>query len=104
MVLVERLLERMEFAVLGKPFNRQQIGTIGLYRQHNAGTHRFAVELDGTGAAHTVFAANMRTGQSEILAQKIRQQLARLTSCFAARAVDGKSTETSSDMTFASMH
>ena len=90
-MLVERLLKGMEIAIRGQAFDRSQFGTIGLNRQHNAGANRFAVEMDRTGAAHAMLAANMRAGQSKILTQKVRQQLAWLTSCLAARAINGKS-------------
>jgi hypothetical protein len=73
MMFVKRLLKGMKIAVRGQAFDRPQFGTIGLNRQHNAGANCFAVEMDRTGAAHTVFAANMRTGQSKLLTQKVRQ-------------------------------
>ena len=67
MMFVERLLKGMKIAVRGQAFDRPQFGTIGLNRQHNAGANRLPVEMNRTGAAHAMLAANMRAGQSKIL-------------------------------------
>jgi hypothetical protein len=89
-MLVERLLQRMKFAVRGKAFNRVQFGTVGLDRKDDARPRSLTVEVNGTGSANTVLAADMRTGEPEILPQEIGQQLARLAAPFAADAVDGE--------------
>jgi fructose-specific phosphotransferase system component IIB len=48
-----------------------------LHRKNKAAAHHLAVEPHGTGAADAVFAADMRSGQAEIVAQEIDQRLAR---------------------------
>jgi hypothetical protein len=88
---MKRLLKWMKIAVCGKAFDSPQFGSIGLNRQHNARTHRFAVEVDSTGAAHAVFATNMCTGESKIFTQEIGQKFAWFTPPLAARAIDCES-------------
>src|SRR3546814_3136433 len=46
-------------------------GTVSLDRQHQAATHGDAVDMNGTGAADAMLAAEMRTGQTQLVAQEI---------------------------------
>jgi len=50
---------------------------VGLHGEHQAGANRLAIEQDRAGAADAVLAADMRAGQSEIVAKKIAEQQAR---------------------------
>ena len=70
-MLPERLLQRMEFLAFGKAFHRAHLLALRLHREHEAGAHRLAVEEHGAGAAHAVLTAEMRTGETAILAQRI---------------------------------
>ena len=58
----------------GKTLNGPDLMAVGLRRQHDARPCRFVVEEDGARAADAVLAADMRAGQSEILADKVAQQ------------------------------
>ena len=78
MVLAERLLERVELAVAHESLDRQELGAVGLDREHDAGTRGLAVDQNSARAADAVLAADVRARQAEVLAQEIREQLAGL--------------------------
>ena len=61
---------------------------VGLDRQQQAAADGFSVEQHGARAAHPVFAAQVRAGQSKDLAQQIGQAEACLDRCLAGLAVD----------------
>ena len=44
---------------------------VGLHREHQAGARRASVEEDRAGAADAVFAAEMRAGEAELMAEEI---------------------------------
>jgi hypothetical protein len=50
------------------------VGAVRLHREHRAGFHRLVIEVDGTGAAMRRFAAYVRSGETEMLAQKVNEQ------------------------------
>jgi len=52
-------------------FDGGDLVAVGLYREHQAGARRLAVEQHGAGAADAVLAAGMRAGETEIVAQAI---------------------------------
>jgi hypothetical protein len=79
MVGTESLLQWMQHAIIGgHSFHRGDRGAVGLHREHEARTHRLAVYQYSAGAARTVFAADMGSGQSQILAQCVGERTARL--------------------------
>jgi hypothetical protein len=45
--------------------------SVSLYRQHQAGSCRSAIDKNGTGSANSVFASEMSAGQTKLMAQKI---------------------------------
>jgi hypothetical protein len=90
LVLVKGLL-RGGTAVGGEPFDGHELRAVRLHRQHDAGARRFAVEVNGARAAHAMLATDMGAGEAEVLAQEIREELARLASAFVTLAVDGES-------------
>jgi hypothetical protein len=65
------------------------IAAVGLHGQHGAGLHRAAVQVDGAGAAVAGLAADMRAGETDLLAQEMDQQGARLHQSFDLAAVEG---------------
>jgi hypothetical protein len=89
-VLVERLLDWMEIAVVGKPFDRGHLKPVRLNPEHGAGLHRLAVHEHGAGAARGRVAADIRPGQSETVAQHVDEELTRLQVELVASAVDSK--------------
>ena len=63
-VLVERLLHRVQLAVGGQALDRGDRGAVGLHGEHRARLHRLAVEVDGAGAARRRVAADVRAGEA----------------------------------------
>jgi hypothetical protein len=49
------------------------VAAIDLYCQREAGARRTAIDGDGAGAAHAVFATDMRAGHPDLLPEEIRQ-------------------------------
>ena len=88
MLLVERLLHRMELAVRGEALDRRHLAAVRLHREHGARLHRLAVEQDGARAARRGVAADVRALQPELLAQEVHEQLPRLDVRLAPLAVD----------------
>src|SRR6185437_13714095 len=74
MVLAEGGLHRMQLIAFGEAFDGGDAGAVHLGRQHGAALRRIAVDMDDAGAALAGVAADMRSGQSEMLAKKLDQQ------------------------------
>ena len=89
-LLVERLLERMQRAVVGEPFDRRQLRPVRLDAEQRARLDRLAVQEHGAGAARGGVAADVRPGQTETLAQDVDEELTRLQVELVANAVDSK--------------
>jgi hypothetical protein len=69
------LLERMQRAVAaGQAFDGGDFMFVSLHRQHQAGSDRAAVKQHRTGSADAVLAAEMRAGQTQLVAQKISER------------------------------
>ena len=89
-VLAERLLHRVQLVgALGQALDGEHLRALGLDRQHGAGLHRLAVDVDDAGAALAGVAADMGAGHAEMLAQELNQQRARLDLARDGLAVDG---------------
>src|SRR5215211_2339395 len=73
----EAALQRV-LPVLRQPLDRPHAPAARLRRQHEAGTHRLAVQLDRAGAADAVLAADLGAGQVEVVADKVGKQGPRL--------------------------
>src|SRR5262249_38698645 len=90
-MLAEGLLQRMQAAIgSGEPLDRGDLGAARLNREHSAGLHRFTVHVHRAGAAMAGVATDMRTGDSELLAQQVDQQQARLGEDFDRAVVDSQ--------------
>ncbi len=90
-MLAKRFLQRREIGVVGQPFDGNDLGALGLNRQHEAGTHGRAIDNDRAGAAHAVLAADMGSGEPQMVAQAIRERQPRLNLHFDLSTVDTKS-------------
>jgi|SRR6266508_2283839 len=90
MVIPERLLQRMHMAVSSQTLNGQQLTTIGLYGEEQAGTHAVAIEDHCARTTHAMFAAEVGRGQSKIFAQEIREELTYLDLAFDFLAIDAE--------------
>src|SRR5262249_49951216 len=73
---------------LCEALDRRDPMAVGLHRIHQTGADRLAIEHDGACPADAVLAANMRTGEIEMLAQPIHERGAGRDLADALRAVD----------------
>jgi hypothetical protein len=74
-VLMERLLQGMQ-SVGGRrdTLNGEELMSVRLHREHQAGARRAAIEEDGACAADAVLAAEMGAGQAELVTHEISQR------------------------------
>src|SRR5918996_3555417 len=77
-MLAERRLHRVQLAVLRQALDGGDLRALGLYREHGAALHRFAIDVDHAGAALAGVAADVGAGQIELLAYKLDQEGTRL--------------------------
>ena len=87
-LIPEGFLDLVQLAVGGHPFDGQDLGAVGLDREHRAALDGLAVQLDGAGAAQRRLAADVRTGESDHLAQVMNQEKSRLYVVGIGSAVD----------------
>src|SRR3954447_20848532 len=64
----------MQFVSLGDALDRDDTSAVSLSRQHGAGFDRLAIDMNHTGAALAGVTANMRSGQVQVIAQKINKK------------------------------
>ena len=81
MMLAEGLLHRMQRVAGGEPLNRRDGSAVHGDRERRAGLHRLAVEMHEAGAALAGVAANMGSGQPQVLSQELHQKGARVDGC-----------------------
>src|SRR5437667_8028748 len=65
----ESLLHRMQLPIRGQSFDSCNVRAVGLDREHRAGLHGLTVEQHGARAADRSLATDMRTRQSQRVAQ-----------------------------------
>ena len=87
-LLVERLLQRVQRAALLHALDGRHLGAFALHRQHGAGLDRHLVQVDRAGPAVRGLAADVRPGVREPLAQGVDQELPRLDGHFDRLAVE----------------
>src|SRR5882672_1937831 len=78
MMLAEARLQRREALILRQPFDSDDFAALGLHRQHKTAAHSLAIDQHRAGTANPVLAADMRTRQSQMMAQAIGERQARL--------------------------
>src|SRR5215208_626138 len=88
MRLVEGALEGVWIAAVRESLDGAERTAVRLNRKHQAGPHRFTVELDGAGAAHTLLAADLRARQPGRVPDEVRQERPRLDVAFIGLAID----------------
>src|SRR6266516_918467 len=86
----ERVLQIGDDAGIRNAFDGLYIGAIALHREHETAAHHRVIEAHRTGAAYALFAADMRAGEPEIVAQEIDQRLAGLDPLTDFLAVDAQ--------------
>src|SRR6056297_633337 len=76
-ILMKGFLDLVPLAAfIAKPLYGHNLGFVGLHRKRKAGAHAAPIDRYGAGAANAVLAAQMRAGQAQSVAQKVRQRLA----------------------------
>src|SRR5580693_9235240 len=83
-----RLLQCAQPAVRGQALDRRYVVAGRLDGQHQARTHRPAVDDDRARTADPVLAADVGAGEIKVIPQEVRQRLARLRRTRARRTVD----------------
>src|SRR5262245_55256021 len=73
----ERVLQRVERGVLPQPLDGSDRVASRLHRQHETACDRFAVEMDGAGAAIAGAAAFFGADEPEIFAERVQQRFVR---------------------------
>src|SRR5579863_1664303 len=87
----ERRLQRRQTILKREALDSDYFRALGLYREHQTGSHRGTVDQHGARTAYAVLAADMRSGQPQAMAQAIRQRQPRLDFDLDGPAVDLKS-------------
>src|SRR5215472_14753660 len=72
----KRILQVGNNTGIGQTLDRLHVGAIALHRKEKAAAHHGVVDKHRAGAADALFAADMRPGQSKVVAQEIHQRLA----------------------------
>ncbi len=68
----------MQRLAVGETLDGADFPAVGLNGEHQARSHRLAVDEHGAGAAHPVLAADMRAGLTAIVADRVDQSTPRL--------------------------
>src|SRR5262249_4828758 len=87
-LLPERLLQRMELPVPGQAFHGRHRGPVRLDGEHEARADGLAVDEHGAGAARSVLAADVGSGEPEVVAEEVDEQPTRFHSLLIRDAVD----------------
>src|SRR4029077_11645140 len=85
----ERLLQRMELAVLGHAFDRGEAPALGLDREHRAALHGLAVDEDGAGPALAGVASDVGAREAGDVPYVMHEQEPGLDFILVPAAVDG---------------
>src|SRR5262249_20654916 len=86
----EGLLQIRDLAAGIEALDGDDVGAVGLHRQHQAAPHQDAVDPQRAGAADAVFATKVRAGQSKLEAQEVDEMLPHRHQARHAFAVDGE--------------
>src|SRR6266498_4249101 len=87
-VIGERLLQRRELAVLGESLDGLDLCTVGLDRQQHAALHEEAVHEHGTGTTVAGVAADVASGQIEVVTDEMDEETSRVHLALVRLAVD----------------
>jgi hypothetical protein len=78
----------MEGVTRSEALHGGDLPAVRLHGEEEAGPHRLTVEQHGTGAAHPVLAADVGSGEAQLVAEKVAQQETRLRQVGVMGAVD----------------
>ncbi|MND83769.1 hypothetical protein D3C80_756420 [compost metagenome] len=82
------LLQVAQSVVVGQGLDGLDTPLVPLYREHQAGTHGDSVHQHRAGTANTVFASDMDTGGTEVVAQEVAELGPRFSQRFAGAAIE----------------
>ena len=85
----EAVLQRMQVAVRREPLDRRDRRAVGLDREDRARLRAAAVDEDGAGSALAGVAPDVRAGQTQLFAEEVDEEHARVDVSLANLAVDG---------------
>src|SRR4029078_8059563 len=85
----EAFLQRMQLAVRREAFDRRDRGGVGLDGEDGAGLRAPGVDEDCARSALTGVAPDVRPGQTQVLAEEVDKEDARIDVSLANLAVDG---------------
>src|SRR5712692_833342 len=74
--LDEGVLNRVKSATAGQAFDRDDLPTLDLAREHEAGADQRSVEVHGARSALALLAGILRAEQAKALAQHVQEALA----------------------------
>jgi hypothetical protein len=89
MRLVERRLERVKIVGGAEALDGGDLVPFRLDGEGKTRSHRFAVQQHRARAAHAVLTSDVRSGEPQVLAEKIAQEQTRLHAPPVTDAVDG---------------
>jgi hypothetical protein len=89
MRLVERRLQRVKIVGGAEAFDGRDVVPFRLDGEGKTRSHRFAVQEHRARAAHAVLTSDVRSGQPQILSEKIAQEQTRFDAPPVTDAVDG---------------
>ena len=84
----------------GETFDSRHVVALGLDGEHQARAHRRSIQQNRAAAAHAMLAADVGSGQAEVVTKVIRQQAARVGRRGTIDAVDLHAARTRSVRTF----
>jgi hypothetical protein len=87
-MLAEGRLHGMKIAIFCETFDGQDFRTFGLSGKHGARLHRAAIDMNDAGAALARVAADMRAGETKLIADELDKQRSRLDVGASGLAVD----------------
>lgn len=88
MLVLKRLLKRVEMVSSGEALDRHQACTICLDGEQEARAHGLTIQEDRTRSAHPMFTPQVCAGEGQIVAQEVRQCLSHLDRPFIGSAVN----------------
>jgi hypothetical protein len=88
-MVAEGLLQRVERSVAaGQALDCAHLTAVGLNRQHQASARTHSIHQNCAGAANAVFAAEMRSREMQLVAQKVAECHARLNGTFMVASIN----------------
>lgn len=92
-MLMKSRLKGIELTLVRQAFNGYQIRIAHLNRKKQTRPDGLSIQLNGTSAANPMLAADMGTGQGEVIAEKIHQEFPRLNFALIGRFIHAQAND-----------